>query len=112
MATKKGTKKKSLMDSMREQYEQIERDHPIIATAWYVDEVTPGYNTGGYYDQDVPEERRKASPSYDCDGLCYEWIDDHDPDPGNYFEIMKVHKRRTVTERWWTPTRVAKIDNK
>jgi hypothetical protein len=112
MAVKKGTKEKSIMDTMREQAERIEKQNPIVATVFYVDEVTPGYNTGGYYDQDIPEERRQVSPSFECDGQCYEWIDMHDPDKGNYFEIMKRHKRRTITERWWLPTRVASFRNK
>lgn len=111
MATKKGSKGPSIMDMMRKQAEEIDKKNPIIATAFYVDEVTPGYNTGGYYDQDIPEERRRVSPFYGCDGQCYEWVDMHDPENGNHFEIMKQHKRRTVTERWWDAHRVAVIDN-
>lgn len=111
MTTKKGSKGPSIMDMMRNQAEEIEKKNPVIATRFYVDEVTPGYNTGGYYDQDIPEARRVVSPYFECDGQCYEWIDEHDPDKGNYFEIMKVQKRRTVIERWWPAHRVARIDN-
>lgn len=111
MATKKGTKEPSIMDAILAHEKEMKERHPLIATAFFVDEVTPGYNTGGYYDQDIPEERRTVSPYFESDGQCYEWIDMHDPDKGNHFEIMKSEKRRTVTERWWGPYRVAKLSD-
>lgn len=89
------------VDRLKGAVERFNKEHPIIGERYYVIEVTPGYNTGGYYDQDVPEKRRRVSPYFDNWGQADEWIKDFEPEKGSAFQIVKQFKRRTVIERWW-----------
>lgn len=61
-------------------------------------EHTPGYNTGGYYDQDIPAKNRVVSPSFDSEGEAKAWMDEHEPDKGNTLII----KRKRLIRREWT----------
>jgi len=84
----------------------IDQRHPIIDTRFFVEEVKPAYNTGGYYDQDVPEERKRVSPFFTTKSAAVKWMNEHEADKGKTLEVMKQNKRRTITERWWDARRI------
>lgn len=76
--------------------EQTKRN--TIKFEWCVIEHTPGYNTGGYYDQYVPEENIVVSPYFGTEAEAVAWKDKHEPDKGKSLHV----KRRRLIKREWT----------
>lgn len=101
MVQKKGEKKKSIVDIIRE----IDERHPVIDTKWSVEEVTPGYNTGGYYDQDIPEGFERVSDYFETREEAEAWMDEHEADEGKFLAVRK-HALRVYTTHNWVSVRV------
>lgn len=103
MVTKKGEKRSGhwLMEELR----RLDERAPIVDTKWSVVEVTPGYNTGGYYDQDIPENVVIVSPFLDSREEAEAWRDEHEPDEGKSLELVK-HVAREHKYVQWTSTKV------
>ena len=91
-------RKDSMAEFLRKERERYERER--VKTVWAVVEHTPGYNTGGYYDQDIPEENRVVSPWFDTREEAVEWRDRHEPDKGNSLRIGHKDFLRRVVESW------------
>ena len=69
-----------------------------IKFRWAVNEHTPGYNTGGYYDTDVKAVDRIVSPYFDTEAEAEEWMGRHEPDKGNTLSVV----RQRLLKREWT----------
>ena len=91
---------KSFSTILKEMADEYDRKNPIIATRFWVAEYTPGYNTGGYYDQDVAAIWNKVSDYYDTFEEADEWRSQHVADEGKKLLICKEHCRRIVHETW------------
>lgn len=91
---------KSLQEFMKEDRERFERNSPVLKTRWFVLEIRPAYNTGGYYDQDVPEERRVVSPYFESKSAAVKWMNDHEPDEGKHLKISYENLRKYCYEKW------------
>ena len=85
---------------MKEERERRDRESPVLKTRWFVLEIRPAYNTGGYYDQDIPEERRVVSPYFDTQELAQDWMDKHEPDKGKHLKISYENLRKICYNRW------------
>lgn len=83
------------------------QQHPIVETQWAVEEVTPAYNTGGYYDEDIKESSQIVSPKYDTQEDAESWMERHEADRGKYLTLVKLVGReyRVI---YWTQFRVIK----
>lgn len=74
----------------------------ILDTRWLVIEHTPAYNTGGYYDQDIPEKNEIVSPYFKTKEEAVAWMNDHVPDKGKTLWVRHQNKRsRTIIEWGW-----------
>lgn len=71
-----------------------------IRFSWHVVEHTPGYNTGGYYDQDIKARNVKVSPDFDTEAEAQAWLDEHEPDEGNSLVIKRMRLVRRVITEW------------
>jgi hypothetical protein len=71
----------------------------VIDSRYYIVEVTPAYNTGGYYDQDIPEQRKMVSGYHPTPQSAWQEMKLMEPDKGNKFELVtqKLYER-TVRE--------------
>lgn len=87
-------------DFLKKKREETERN--TIRFRWGVNEHTPGYNTGGYYDQDIPAENHIVSPWFETKEEAVVWMERHEPDKGKTLNVVR-HRllRRTWTE-WVT----------
>jgi hypothetical protein len=92
--------------------DDVEMRNPVIETRWYVVEVTPrhrysyGNGHGGVEYDWSDEVETKVSPYFRTKKSAAKWMDEHEADPGKSLAIMKQNKRRTITEKWWSPTRI------
>lgn len=105
MVQPKGTDDRNWLTRM---FEDFDRDHPIIATRYYVAEVTPGRSVripngdghgGTTYDWEGPTETI-VSPYSEDETICQTFIKEHDPDEGKTLEVRSQHLRQFTTERW------------
>jgi len=78
------------------------KDHygPVLQERFYVIEHRPAYNTGGYYDQDIPAENRKVSPYFDTEAEAQAWMDKHEPDKGKSLHIWKDQLFERKLREW------------
>src|SRR5689334_11272160 len=78
-------------------FDDLERR--TIKFRWAVNEHTPGYNTGGYYDNDVPAKNTIVSPYFDTEEEAQDWMDEHEPDKGKSLNVVR-HRlvKREYTE--------------
>lgn len=97
----------SVLEELAAQSARFDEDYPIVETKWAVEEVTPAYNTGGYYDQDIPEEAVTVSPKFDSREEAERWMDEHEADKGKYLALIRLTGRehRFVN---WTRSRMLK----
>jgi hypothetical protein len=101
--------KEPLMEFMRREAKEHEARNPVIGHKWVVEEVTAAYNTGGYYDQDIPEKRVVVANDFKTEAEAKAWMDKHIADKGNYLEAVKYNLRQynpkpyTRWERVWRP---------
>lgn len=79
---------------------QRELEEKTVMFRWRVIEHTPGYNTGGYYDQDVPEKNVVVSPTFDTEAEAYAWANGHVADAGKSLKIDRIRLIRETRERW------------
>ncbi len=84
-------------EAMRRDDEQRLKNN-TIKFEWCVIEHTPGYNTGGYYDTDVPAKNVVVSPYFGTEKEATMWMNAHEPDKGNSLHV----KRRRLLKRTWT----------
>lgn len=91
-------RKDSMAEFLRKSAEEY--DKTVVKTVWGIVEHTPGYNTGGYYDQDIPAEDKLVSPWFDTKKEANAWRDKHEPDKGNYLLLAHKDFRRQVVESW------------
>lgn len=94
-----------MMSSLLEQREALERQYgPVLKERYYVIEHRPAYNTGGYYDQDVPAENTRVSPFFDTLKEAQTWMDAHEADKGKTLLLrkQKLQERTVVTREWRT----------
>lgn len=84
---KRAEKAESFGDFLGRTLREFNERNPIIREAWAVEEIRPAYNTGGYYDRDVPEERKRVSPFFDTKGLAEEWMSKHEADKGKHLKV-------------------------
>lgn len=97
MAQKKKTANNNWM---REELDRLKTERPIVDTRWYVIEITPAYNTGGYYDQDIPEKRVRVSEYFKSREKAVKWLNEHDPDKGNELKVAKQNLREWTVREW------------
>lgn len=106
MVHKKGTQP-TIMDSIRDQMERIDKQYPVVATRFYVEEVQPPhYYNDEYGGQWSKEIAVKVSPAFETKEEAEAWVDEHEADNGRHLRIMKQHKRRTTYEAWWAAVKV------
>ena len=99
MVTEKDAAKKrvlSMQERRRKSLEELEK--MTLKIEYGISEVTPAYNSGGYYDVDVPEKRVRVSPWFDTEEEANEWRDRHEPDEGKRLVMCK----RRLVERHFT----------
>lgn len=101
MVSKKGENKEK-KDWLREELERINKDNPVIDTYWSVEEVTPGYNTGGYYDQDIPESFETVADRFETEEDAFAWMNEHEADEGKYLAVRKHTAREYTTKHWFS----------
>jgi len=103
MVQKKNTKPRGSW--LEEELKRIDKEHPVVATKWAVEEVTPAYTSSGYFGQDYPEKSIIVSPEYDTEEDAVKWMDEHEADRGKFLALVKLTGRehRFVS---WTTTRV------
>jgi hypothetical protein len=87
-----------MKDFLEEERRRMEEN--TVDRRWYVVEHTPGYNTGGYYDQDIPAENHVVSPYFKTKKEAQEWFDKHEPDKGKTLRIESQRKIRQVHYYW------------
>jgi hypothetical protein len=85
--------RESWLDRSARQQKEYDEQNPIVGHKWAVEEVTPAYNTGGYYDQDIPEVRIKVADDFKSEKEALAWIDMHEADKGNYLEAVQFRLR-------------------
>jgi len=73
---------------------------PVLQSRWYVEEYTPGYNTGGYYDQDIPAEFVRVSRYFDTPEEAEKWKDEHEPDKGKKLLIRRENLYERKYKEW------------
>ena len=91
------------IDWLQSTLDRIESEYgPVLQERFYVIEHTPAYNTGGYYDQDVPAENHIVSPYFETEAAAQSWMDEHVPDKGKSLFIRKeqMQERTRVTREW------------
>lgn len=90
-------------DWLQRTIDRVNRESPVVDTNYSVEEVTPGYNTGGYYDVDVKETFVQVSPQrYDTLEDAIEWMNEHEADEGKYLAIRKHIAREMTTKHWFS----------
>lgn len=94
-AKKREAHRKEFRDSLLRELEE-----KTVKFKWQVVEHTPGYNTGGYYDQDVPEKNVVVSPSFDTEAEAVAWANGHVADAGKSLKIDRIRLIRETCERW------------
>lgn len=100
MVKKKEQKGDWLRETLRETHERLQRD--TLEFKWVVVEHTPGYNTGGYYDVDVPAKTVVVSPDFSTEEEAEGWMGEHEPDKGNTLLVKRKRKiRREYTDWVW-----------
>lgn len=95
----------SVRDWIARDLERIESEYgPVIKERYYVIEHRPAYNTGGYYDQDVPAENKVVSPFFNTEDEAQDWLDKHEPDKDKSLHLRKekLQERTHVTREWRT----------
>lgn len=85
---------------LQAEFDRLDKQSPIVETKWVVEEVTPAYNTGGYYDQDIPAKHVTVSPVFDTEAEAVEWLWEHLPDDGKYLEVVKMIAREHKYITW------------
>ncbi len=94
-------------DWLKDSLDRIDRENPIVATRYFVVEITPteryerGNGHGGYDWEFTGMTENTVSPYYDKKADATKWMNAHEPDDGKTLAVRKQNKRRTVTERWW-----------
>lgn len=92
-------KRKESMRAMLDRHAK-ELEKNTLAFKWAVIEHTPGYNTGGYYDTDVPAKNVVVSDYFKTEAEAQTWMDAHEPDKGNKLFIQRYRLLRRVYEEW------------
>lgn len=83
-----------------ERRRKAELEERTIRFSWHVVEHTPGYNTGGYYDTDVPAKNVKVSPDFDSEEEAVAWMERHVPDKGKSLHVKRMRLLRRVYQEW------------
>lgn len=94
-------RKESMAEFLRKESERYRKS--VVKTQWAIYEHTPGYNTGGYYDQDIPADNKLVSPWFDTKEEAIEWRDRHEPDKGKYLLLAHSDLTRKVVQNWNGP---------
>jgi len=97
MVQPKNNAQKGILDCLRE---VADNRSLVLKSRWFVEEVRPAYNTGGYYDQDVPENAVIVSPFFDTADEAQGWFDKHKPDKGKFLRIRKQNLRQFTYNNW------------
>lgn len=76
-----------------------------VDTRFFVEEYTEAYNTGGYYDQDIPEEIVDRSEYFKTEAEALAHLELVEPAKGNKLRIRKQtlwerHIPAKVERRW------------
>ncbi len=108
MVKKKGEDEGPLLSWLDRHLDEVEKRNPIVATRYYVAEVTPskrypvynGDGHGGATWEWTGVSQEIVSPYHDDKKDVEKFIKEHEPDEGKTLVIRTQHKRRTVTERW------------
>lgn len=87
-------------DWLKRSLERINKESPVVEEKYSVEEVTPAYNTGGYYDQDIPEEFVKVSGYFETKEEAEAWMDEHEADEGKFLAVRKHIAREMRTTHW------------
>lgn len=93
-AKKRQTARQNVLARIRDNIE-----NNTIKIKWQVIEHTPGYNTGGYYDQDIPAKNIVVADDFESEEDAKTWMDRHEPDPG---KVLFIRKRRLVRRSYTT----------
>lgn len=82
-------------------FEQKRKDSPIVASKYYVVEITPARRYHDGYDMTWSRESvLKVSPDFKTLEEAKDWVDQHEPDEGKTLETRVEHLRE-ITERRW-----------
>ena len=89
-------------EARKEQLEKIRKnlEENTIRIKWQVIEHTPGYNTGGYYDQDIPAKNVVVADNFESEESAQAWMDRHEPDKGKSLHIKKRRLVRRYYDSW------------
>lgn len=92
---------KSIVDILREASEKLDRESPVLATRWFVVEVTPAQKFYDGYDYVWSDKREdRVSKFLDSEGAALRFIDAHEPDDGNTLEVRHQNLREYKHKRW------------
>lgn len=102
--------KTATADRARERAEWWEKDRKErlgepVAERWYIQEYREAYNTGGYYDQDVPEKIVENSRTFDTREEAEVFLNSVVPAKGNKLRLKKQvcwekHIPARVERKW------------
>lgn len=95
---KKIRKDTGLKDYLKAESERLDRQ--TLEVNWAVFEYTPAYNTGGYYDQDIPEQWVRVSEWFREEANADEWKSQHLPDEGKELRIRRRRLIERTTREW------------
>ena len=98
VSEKDAAKKRVQARKDAEEQRKKELEDNTLGYRWYVCEYTPGYNTGGYYDTDVPSKSVVVSDYFDKRDDAVKWMDRHEADKGSELRIG----RQRLLRRTWT----------
>lgn len=91
--------RQKLLSSMREQAKSA-LGTPVRDRFW-VEEVRPAYNTGGYYDVDVAEKVVEYSRFFETLEEALSHLEEHVPSvEGNFLRVRKQTLYERTTQSW------------
>lgn len=97
MAREKQRDARSLIASHLEKMRK-QMDENTVGYFWTVVEATPHYDGRGV-ENNRPETSRKVSPDLSTPELAAQWMDRHEPDPGNTLHVQKYRVVKHVEYR-------------
>lgn len=79
-----------------------ERRGPVRGQRWWVSEVTPAYETMGYYSETIPQSEKRVSEVFYKKEEATAWLEKYEPDKGNHF-VVRSETLHHVTNKEWHP---------
>lgn len=93
--------RRSFVEELRRQAEELERESPVLETRWFVVEVTPARRFYDGYDYVWSDESAaRVSKFFNSEDEAQKFMDQHEPDDGNALEVRHQNLREYKHKRW------------